>query len=1058
MAENIEKTVLVKADVVSNFIQTKKELDSVKKGYDDLSELLEKIAAEQGKNSEAYKKANAQLAAQAIKLANANNEYRAAKKEIEAAAKSEQIFADINDKTAKSLGEMQRELSALTNVNLSGLDPEQVKQVKQAMADLTSNIQDVKNEIKGLDTGQFAANLAEGIRAVTAGFSVLANGLKILGVEESVLGDLQKKTTELIAIVQALGVVTEYLSKKKWQLIAANIKEIALQIKNIALSIAQKAATLGTAAATLIMGKAANTASLGFKALRAALISTGIGALIVGVGLLIANLDKLLSLFKSSPDKDMVASFNRMSQAYDKAIKDNEKYIKSLQDRGKAESEVLNETIKLQIKMLDSAARLQAQAALLYGADSEMYKNAIENTNEARNALNTTADSMISILDKIVGTVKTANEKKGMSDEEYTKSIIKNNAIQQRSHLALLQSLGKISTLQTEIYWQAINQNEQNLLSDIDAGAAKKAAETQKKAVEERKNTQYKAAKERIDMEIETGQSILEADEIFYKNSFAKQQQFNRKKFENEQKSATEKLKLDLEYGKITQSEYDKQNAILKNRQKKFDNEQLQAAADKIKGMQKETSKLIREQTDQEIADYKAANKTLVADMQKQSGELEKQIEQSRKMRSGKGGDDTGEADPELEKQYKETQAKIAALKTQEQDAINEITKKGLEREAALINQKYDEIYSAQFEKAKNNQIKTLELEQELLQAQINEKKGKGIDTSGDEAALNATRIQLIEANAAKELAVTARTAKQSYEIQRKALEDKQKLYAADSLEWAQIERQKTEMDREFKAQQVETVLQYAEAAIEALNSIKDIMSNMGEAQIEEAEERNSQEKENLKKMLDANLITQTEYDRKVKAADEKLAKEKAKIARKTAIMEKALAIAGIAIDTARGIMGAVKEFPATAGMPWVAIIAALGALQAAAVMSQPLPQAAKGKLIGGRSHAAGGTVIEAERGEAIVNKRSVGLYPELLSLINELGGGVPFVRSYSDGGFAMREYMRNRSNTVDTDTLTEAVAAAVKNINIYTAIEDIRKGNSQYTAVTGESGIGEIN
>ncbi|MDR2064715.1 MAG: hypothetical protein LBP85_03270 [Prevotellaceae bacterium] len=71
-----EKTVLVKADIITNFVSTKKELDNVKKGYDDLSELLEKIAAEQEKNSEAYKKTNAQLAAQAIKLANANNEYK----------------------------------------------------------------------------------------------------------------------------------------------------------------------------------------------------------------------------------------------------------------------------------------------------------------------------------------------------------------------------------------------------------------------------------------------------------------------------------------------------------------------------------------------------------------------------------------------------------------------------------------------------------------------------------------------------------------------------------------------------------------------------------------------------------------------------------------------------------------------------------------------------------------------------------------------------------------------------------------------------------------------
>jgi hypothetical protein len=46
MAEKIEKEVLVQANVVSNFIKTKKELDGVKLGYDNLRALLDKIAKE----------------------------------------------------------------------------------------------------------------------------------------------------------------------------------------------------------------------------------------------------------------------------------------------------------------------------------------------------------------------------------------------------------------------------------------------------------------------------------------------------------------------------------------------------------------------------------------------------------------------------------------------------------------------------------------------------------------------------------------------------------------------------------------------------------------------------------------------------------------------------------------------------------------------------------------------------------------------------------------------------------------------------------------------------
>jgi hypothetical protein len=66
----------------------------------------------------------------------------------------------------------------------------------------------------------------------------------------------------------------------------------------------------------------------------------------------------------------------------------------------------------------------------------------------------------------------------------------------------------------------------------------------------------------------------------------------------------------------------------------------------------------------------------------------------------------------------------------------------------------------------------------------------------------------------------------------------------------------------------------------------------------------------------------------------------------------------------------------------------------------------------------------------------------------------VPFTRPYSDGGFAMREYRRNQSATVDADAIAEAVTTAVKNIQIYTAIEDIRKEDYRYAEMTEQGSI----
>jgi hypothetical protein len=1044
---DVEKVVLVKADVISNFIKTKKELDGVKIGYDNLSEIAARVASEQGKNTVGYQRVNKQLTEQAEKLANANNAYKDAKKAIEASARSQELLNSVSDKTVKSLGEMQRELTALRNVPLSLIDEKESMRVKKAMAELTQKIQTAKNEIKGLDNSKMFANLASSMQALSAGATTIIGTLSLFGVENEKIKKLNQSMIQLIGITQALGVVTEYLSKKKYQLLIANVKNISALIAEKAAMIAHGIATLGTAAATLILGKSANTASIAFKGLRAALISTGIGALIVGVGLLITGLGKLFSLFKSKPDKDLVASYEKISQAYDKATKDNEKHIKSLQDKGRTESEVLNESIKLYEAAFREAARLQVKVQEL--DDDDLYQNAIKRTQEARKLLEETAGSIISVLDKVVGSVEAANLKKSMSDDEYTNYLIKNNTKQLKAHVAFLSSFGLLTQAQVDMYYSAIEQYEQNQLGDI----AKKATETAKKTTEtakqeykkQQKNLSDAAVKE-IEIKTQSAEAAIENDKGFNSKGFSQQQAHELKLFNLDQQAAKDKLDIQKKYGQITQTEYDRQNNLLAKQQIKFNNQQTQQALDKIKSLQKETAKLIKQETNDEIADYKAAFEAAKDELIKQQ-ELVNEAKKS--FKPGKGG---AEEDDILD-QEKEIYAKRAALDAKFNEDTAEIRKRGLDKIAALTDKKYDDIYSSLFNKASNNELKTLELEKEMLQKRIAAKKAEGItDTSDDEAALLSNKIQLIQANAALELSINAKTSKQRYEIQRKALEAEAQLYDKNSIEYANIQAAIRDLDKAQFEEKIELLNKYAEFAAEAMSSISEIMSNLSEARIAKAEEQNTQEKDSLKAMLDANLINQIEYDRKVKESDAKLAKEKAKAARKQAIMDKLMSIFEIGVSTAKSIMASAdKGFPTA--IPFVAMSAALGALQMAAVASKPVPQAAKGRVIGGKPHSQGGTIIEAERGEAIVNKRSMGLFPELLSLINQMGGGVPFTSSLSDGGFAMRQYKReNATQSISADDIAAAVSTAMQDVNIYTSIEDIRKGNARYTNVTGIS------
>lgn len=53
-----------------------------------------------------------------------------------------------------------------------------------------------------------------------------------------------------------------------------------------------------------------------------------------------------------------------------------------------------------------------------------------------------------------------------------------------------------------------------------------------------------------------------------------------------------------------------------------------------------------------------------------------------------------------------------------------------------------------------------------------------------------------------------------------------------------------------------------------------------------------------------------------------------------------------------------------------------------------------KGGMIGGKRHAEGGTLIEAEAGEAIMTRGAVTMFAPLLSQLNQIGGGTSFARS----------------------------------------------------------------
>ena len=100
-----------------------------------------------------------------------------------------------------------------------------------------------------------------------------------------------------------------------------------------------------------------------------------------------------------------------------------------------------------------------------------------------------------------------------------------------------------------------------------------------------------------------------------------------------------------------------------------------------------------------------------------------------------------------------------------------------------------------------------------------------------------------------------------------------------------------------------------------------------------------------------------------------------------------------LSLGTVQSILTAGGAGFAQAAAMTIGVETALGIARAG--LSKFL-SAEKGGLIGGRRHAAGGTLIEAEEGEAIINRNSVKAFAPVLSAINQAGGGISLGQSGS--------------------------------------------------------------
>lgn len=304
---------------------------------------------------------------------------------------------------AKSLGDLRKASEDLAHA----LESQELgsKAFKQLSGELTQ----ANKQIKNLELG-FEALDSEGVASemgsVAGAVGDVTTAFVLLGGENETMQQMAATIQTAMGVSMAFkGAIEGFQSARK---LYNNILKTSTFFQKI-----NTAGTVVAAAIYKLFGKSVDTTSKSFKGLKTAILATGIGALIVGVGLLIAYWDDLTkSLKKAATQQDIYneASKNAIENvakelsAADKLKKvladesksreDKNKAIKELQkeypsllsniDAEKDSIEDITKGLKLNTDLLLIKAKLDAAAILR----AEKFKEVLEMEIEAKTQLN----------------------------------------------------------------------------------------------------------------------------------------------------------------------------------------------------------------------------------------------------------------------------------------------------------------------------------------------------------------------------------------------------------------------------------------------------------------------------------------------------------------------------------------------------------------------------------------------------------------------------------------------------------------------------------------------
>ncbi|GEO08757.1 hypothetical protein [Segetibacter aerophilus] len=332
----------------------------------------------------------------ALKLAKKNldnfkpdsKEFKVLNQEIakgEALMKALGVISQGTNKEFKNFrSELNATRSAMQELEEAGLETSDAFQQLAARAgQVQDQIGDTQQRIKALssDTAGLDA-VVEGVQGVAGAFQFASGVTALFGNENKEVQEALVKLNGIMAITQSLQQAQNFLRGQS----ILRLRAEALGNSILA------ASTRLTAAAYGGLGVAVTATSTAFKVLRAAIITTGIGAVVVAIGFLIEKLSSLTSTTKDASEAQKALNEN-LEQANDAALQaglaflgreeqieeararnrgaseaqilaitekyarlrneQREKYLKNSGNQYKIEEDIANENTKLEVDRLD---------------------------------------------------------------------------------------------------------------------------------------------------------------------------------------------------------------------------------------------------------------------------------------------------------------------------------------------------------------------------------------------------------------------------------------------------------------------------------------------------------------------------------------------------------------------------------------------------------------------------------------------------------------------------------------------------------------------------------